>query len=169
MQSISIRDAVREDAWLIRELAYKIWPVTYNEILTLQQLEYMLALLYDAQALQDQMQKGISFIIANEGDDAVGFASWGQVDKDTYKLHKLYVVPSQQGKGTGRLMIDHVINDIKSKGARTLQLNVNRYNKARHFYEKLGFTIIKEEDVDIGNGHFMNDYVMKREILTHEL
>ena len=30
------------------------------------------------------------------------------------------------------------------------------------FYEKLGFQIIKEEDVDIGNGYFMNDYIMEK-------
>jgi ribosomal protein S18 acetylase RimI-like enzyme len=38
---------------------------------------------------------------------------------------------------------------------------VNRENKAIGFYNKLGFTIIAEEDIPIGNGFFMNDYVMQ--------
>jgi len=38
---------------------------------------------------------------------------------------------------------------------------VNRQNNAKNFYEKLGFVVIKEEDIDIGNGYFMNDYVME--------
>jgi ribosomal protein S18 acetylase RimI-like enzyme len=164
MQSISIRDAVKEDASIIRDMAYKIWPVAYKEILTPEQLTYMLDLLYNEHTLQEQMQKGTSFIIVNEGDEAVGFASWGLVDDDAYKLHKIYVLPSQQGKGTGRLMIDHVINDIKARGAHTILLNVNRHNKAINFYEKLGFFLIREEDVDIGNGYFMNDYVMAKNL-----
>jgi hypothetical protein len=39
-------------------------------------------------------------------------------------------------------------------------LNVNKYNKAKFFYEKLGFTITKEEVIDIGNDYVMDDYVM---------
>jgi ribosomal protein S18 acetylase RimI-like enzyme len=38
---------------------------------------------------------------------------------------------------------------------------VNRHNRALHFYEKQGFKIIREEDIDIGSGYFMNDYVME--------
>ena len=43
-----------------------------------------------------------------------------------------------------------------------LELNVNRHNDAFHFYTKLGFSISKEEDNDIGEGYFMNDYVMEK-------
>jgi ribosomal protein S18 acetylase RimI-like enzyme len=39
-------------------------------------------------------------------------------------------------------------------------LNVNRNNKALGFYQKFGFVILREEDIDIGNGYFMNDYIM---------
>jgi ribosomal protein S18 acetylase RimI-like enzyme len=39
-------------------------------------------------------------------------------------------------------------------------LNVNRYNPAKDFYEKLGFKIILEEDIPIGQ-YWMNDYVMR--------
>lgn len=59
-------------------------------------------------------------------------------------------------------MIDHVIETIKSRGATSLQLNVNRQNPAQHFYKKLGFLVIKEEDIDIGSGFFMNDFVMEK-------
>ena len=41
-----------------------------------------------------------------------------------------------------------------------LDLNVNRHNQAQEFYKKLGFKIIREEDVPVGQ-YFMNDYVMR--------
>ena len=50
---------------------------------------------------------------------------------------------------------------FKTKNAKALQLQVNRYNKARNFYENLGFTVLYKADFDIGNGYFMNDYVME--------
>jgi ribosomal protein S18 acetylase RimI-like enzyme len=52
------------------------------------------------------------------------------------------------------------------KNAKALQLQVNRFNKAKEFYEKLGFTVIKTADFDIGNGYFMNDYVMEKKLRT---
>jgi ribosomal protein S18 acetylase RimI-like enzyme len=61
---------------------------------------------------------------------------------------------------SGKLLY-HIIGEIKKTGATSLQLNVNRHNKALHFYEKQGFKIIRKEDINIGSGYFMNDYVME--------
>jgi ribosomal protein S18 acetylase RimI-like enzyme len=69
-----------------------------------------------------------------------------------------------QGKGLGRLLIYDVIGRIKPAGGRSLQLNVNRHNKAVGFYRNMGFTILKEELLDIGGGHFMDDYVLEIKI-----
>jgi ribosomal protein S18 acetylase RimI-like enzyme len=75
-------------------------------------------------------------------------------------------LPSQQGKGTGRFVVEYVVNEIIQKGATALQLQVHRENKARNFYENLGFVIIEEKDFDIGHGVFMNDYVMEKQLAT---
>ena len=43
----------------------------------------------------------------------------------------------------------------------TIRLQVNRMNyKAINFYFKHGFVIEKVADFDIGDGYFMNDFVM---------
>jgi ribosomal protein S18 acetylase RimI-like enzyme len=75
---------------------------------------------------------------------------------------------SQQGKGVGKFIIEHVINLVKSKNATILRLNVNRCNKAKLFYEKSGFVAVKTEDIDIGSGYFMNDYVMEKRLVEME-
>ena len=158
---MNISKAGSADIPVIRELAYKIWPGTYQAILGLEQVDYMLDLLYSEKTLRKQMEQQVEFIVASDNEDPVGFASFSSTHPDVYKLHKIYVLPSQQGKGTGRMMVDYVKQQAASSGAKFLQLNVNRYNNARHFYEKLGFAVIREEDIDIGNGFFMNDYVMQ--------
>jgi GNAT superfamily N-acetyltransferase len=163
-ETMSIRKAYPGDIPLIRDMAYKIWPQTYSSILSQEQLEYMLGRLYNEKTLHEQMEQDVEFILAYDGVHPVGFASFGLLTPGVYKLHKLYVLPSQQGKGTGRFIIEQLVKAMKTKGATTLQLNVNRQNKAMSFYEKLGFAVIRQEDIDIGNGYFMNDYVMEKSL-----
>ena len=124
----------------------------------------MLEKMYSSASLQKQMEAGSQFILAYEGDAPVGFASYFEKAPSIFKLDKIYILISQQGKGTGRFVIDHIIDEIKKKGGTALQLQVNRHNKAKNFYEKLGFVVIEEKDFDIGNGHFMNDYMMEKKL-----
>lgn len=152
---------------VIRLLAKITWAVAYKEILSPEQLQYMLELIYSESALQKQIkEQQHQFILAKdtETNESVGFASYSiknTIEPQTFRLHKLYVDPGQQGKGTGKILLDFIIADIKTADADTLELNVNRYNKALSFYQKTGFHIIREEDIDIGSGYFMNDYVME--------
>ena len=161
--SLSIRTAGVEDIKTIGFLAHTIWPATYKEILTAGQLEYMMKQIYSTASLNRQIQEQKhSFLILEDDEAPVGFASYSPMsDHKLYKLHKIYVLPNLQGRGLGKLMIDYIVDRIKSNGATALQLNVNRYNQARRFYEKLGFRVIREEDIDIGQGYFMNDFVME--------
>ncbi len=161
---LDIRNASIKDIPLIQELTYQIWPQTYAPILSKEQIDYMLEMMYSDTSLQQQMVDGARFLIAYEDKVPVGFAAFQEIKPTLFKLHKIYVLGTRQGKGTGRFMINHIIEEIRKQGASTLQLQVNRHNKAKDFYELLGFTIIEEADFDIGNGYFMNDYVMEKKI-----
>lgn len=160
----SIKKAKDRDIPLIRSLSQRIWPLTYSAIITPAQIEYMMDLMYSEDALRSQMENSHEFIIAYEGKEPVGFASFSLIEPGVYKLHKIYLLPEKQGKGVGSYMINEIISSIRGIGGNSLLLNVNRNNRARDFYEKLGFEIIREEDIDIGNGYYMNDYVMQIKI-----
>jgi len=162
----TIRKATPEDIPLIRELCYKVWPQTFASILSQDKIDYMLEYMYSAASLQKQMEEGSQFIFVYEEDEPVGYAAYLDKGHNIYKLDKIYVLPSQQGKGTGKFVIGYIVNEIRQKGATALQLQVHRKNKARNFYEKLGFVIIEEKDFDIGQGFFMNDYVMEKQLAT---
>ena len=45
-----------------------------------------------------------------------------------------------------------------------MELNVNRNNKALQFYEHMGMRKLREGDFPIGNGYYMNDYIMGLDI-----
>ncbi|MEO8820029.1 MAG: GNAT family N-acetyltransferase [Ginsengibacter sp.] len=160
---IEIRAAKIGDLETIQNLAYKIWPAAYLDILGQQQLDYMLDKIYSLNSLENQfVVLKHRFIILKEDTVPIGFASYSpHEDSPVYHLNKIYVLPGQQGKNLGKQLLTYIISQIKKSGATSLQLNVNRHNKALHFYEKQGFTIIRNEDIDIGSGYFMNDYVME--------
>ena len=162
---INIRLANENDLTTVEQLAREIWPVAYDGIVPPQQLVYMLDLIYNNTALRDQLlNQQHTFLMVEQDGKSIGFASYSTVAPGISKLHKLYVHQSTQGQGIGKLLVDHIIAQLQPLSVHTLRLNVNRYNKARFFYEKLGFEIKKEEDVDIGSGYFMIDYVMEKTI-----
>jgi diamine N-acetyltransferase len=161
---LNIKNASLKDITLIRQLTFKIWPQIYAAIISPEQIDFMLELMYNEATLQKQIEDGCRFILVYDENKAVGFASFSETGPFIFKLHKIYILSGQQGKGTGRFVIDHIINEISKQGATALQLQVNRHNKARTFYEKIGFTVIEEADFDIGNGYFMNDYIMEKKI-----
>jgi GNAT superfamily N-acetyltransferase len=160
----TIRLADSNDLAVIQELARKIWPLSYGDILEESQLAYMLDKMYSTDSLRQQLlQADHRFILISDDNRPVGFASYS-CPKDHSRigrLHKIYVLHEQQGSGTGKMLLAHIIEDCKKKGAFSLELNVNRHNKARYFYEKQGFTVKRTEDIDIGSGYFMNDYLME--------
>lgn len=158
----NIQKTGEEGIPLIRELTFQVWPQTYAGILSPQQIGYMLEMMYSPGSLQQQMAEGAQFIILYEENTPVGFASYQQLEQAIYKLHKIYVLPSQQGKGSGKYIIEWIEAEIRPLGAQFLQLQVNKYNKARSFYEKLGFTVVKAIVIDIGEGYFMDDYLMQK-------
>jgi ribosomal protein S18 acetylase RimI-like enzyme len=78
------------------------------------------------------------------------------------KLHKLYLLPSSQGKGVGKALLLEVVKRAREAGQKSLVLNVNKQNKkAIDFYRVLGFVTIRQEVNDIGSGYVMDDDVME--------
>ena len=73
-------------------------------------------------------------------------------------------MPQTQGKGIGKTLIDFIENVAKENHSTALSLNVNRFNKALHFYQKLGFEIVGEVNIELDHGYLMEDYVMEKKI-----
>jgi ribosomal protein S18 acetylase RimI-like enzyme len=161
---LSVAKADAGEIELIRELSAEVWPATYAPILSGAQIDYMLDRMYSVEALEKQMQEGHEFLIVYNAGIPIGFASYSETEPGIFKLHKIYILTLHQGRGMGRFVIEQIIEMVKEKGCTALQLNVNRNNPAKSFYEKLGFVVIREEDIDIGGGYFMNDYVMEKRI-----
>ena len=156
-----IRKADHKDIPAIRHIAFTTWPVAYGNILSQEQLDYMLGNIYSETALQEQFNNGHRFYLAESGNIILGFASVSKEENACFKLNKLYVLPNTQKAGAGKALLHEVIRYAKANNGNKLVLQVNRHNNAKGFYEKHGFRITEEIDLAIGNGYFMNDYIME--------
>ena len=161
MSEVSIRTASKIDIPIIQGIAYATWPSTYGHILSKEQLDYMLDMMYSSSSLENQMSQNITFFLAELNGEIVGFASTGREPMEgMFKLHKLYILPNIQTKGIGSALLEAVIKFAKKNSGEQLVLQVNRNNNAVDFYKKKDFIVLYEADFDIGNGYQMNDYVM---------
>jgi len=161
---ISIETALSEQFAIIRDIAERTWPETYSNILTPFQMRYMLDRFYSDLALAQNIADGHVFLIAWEMEKPLGFASYA-VDTPifgTTKIPKIYVLPEAQGKSIGRRLIEKISARTKTSGNSKLTLNVNRFNKAKDFYERLGFVVVAEEDIDLGDGVVQEDFIMEK-------
>ena len=168
MNQISIRPANLEDRSLIRSISEGTWPSTYGHIISQEQIDFMLDWMYSDTSLAEQFEKGHQFFIANLNGKDIGFCSVSdesadkkEKNKKAYKLNKLYVLPAAHGTGTGKALLNKAIETAKDNNANSLFLQVNKHNNAYTFYLKNGFEKESEFKFDIGNGFYMDDYVMR--------
>lgn len=158
-----IAEASPADIPTIIDIAEKTWWPAYSKILPAEQIRYMLDAIYSPVLLEQQMtNQGQTYLLLTSDDQAEAFTAYGPraEDASVYKIHKIYVLPRNQKKGYGQALIESIKGRAFERGIRVIDLNVNRFNPARNFYEKLGFVIIREEDVPVGP-YWMNDYVMR--------
>ena len=162
---MEIRPATEADISLLRDLAEHIWRECYPDIITHEQIEFMLCWMYDEDEIRRQLAAGVPWAIVEQDGAPAGFLSWQREDDGRVKISKLYVLPQHQRRGIGRQMIDHISGQARAIGASALWLQVNKRNgRAIGAYLKAGFHVEKEVVFDIGGGFVMDDYLMAREL-----
>ena len=185
---IHISKASGEDIACIHDMAQVVFRHTYREILSPEQMEYMMDWMYSPANLQKQLDEGHVYYIAYRDGKPCGYVSVqpeGIADDGhlLFHLQKIYVLPSEQGHGLGRALFDRAVVHVREAvlarevvhvrevaggctegcGAR-IELNVNRSNLSIGFYHHLGLHILRQGDFHIGNGFYMNDYIMGLEL-----
>jgi len=161
MNHLEIRVATVADFNLIRSISERTWPSTYGHIISKEQIDFMLDWMYSDAALAEQFEQGHQFYIATYNGADIGFCSVSAETTKQHKLNKLYVLPSAQGTGSGKALLNKAIEVAMTAGSSSLFLQVNKLNNAYTFYLKNGFVKEAEHKFDIGNGFFMDDYVMR--------
>lgn len=163
---LDFRPATPVDVGLLQELAGRIWRISYAGMLSPAQIDHMLGWMYEAGRMTHEMAAGVVWEIAEIGGRPVGYLAWEMVaDGRTLKLHKLYLLPEEQGRGLGQAMLRHVFTAASTRGADAVELGVNRRNeRALRAYRRAGFEIVDSVCTDIGGGFVMDDHILRRKL-----
>jgi len=162
-----IRAVTAADIPAIAALARAIWLDHYPGIISVEQIEYMLAERYSPAQMREEIDGGtIGWEQVVVDGAPVAFASYFAAEMPgEMKLDKLYVHPGHQRAGYGGKLIAHVAAAAASRGFRQLILAVNKNNvQAIGAYRKHGFAVRESVTKEIGNGFVMDDYIMVKEL-----
>lgn len=163
-EALSIFPAMTSELPIVTELAHRIWPVAYKDVLTETQITNLLERIYCVENLTREMQGGHAFWIAYEGSKPIAFLS-AYKEQQTIWIKKIYVDPASQGSGVGRQLLDTA--QASFRPAKELRLLVNTNNlAAQRFYTHMGFTHAGEMPVQMGDYHF-TDFVFSKPLTPH--
>lgn len=165
---MTIRPATYDDIPAINAMAQVVFRQTYRDILSPQQMEFMMDWMYSPENLAGQMDGGHRFFLAEDDSSPQGYVSVRPDGMDTdgtpvFHLEKIYVMPESQGFGLGKALFETAVTAVRkavNNAPARMELNVNRNNPAVGFYKKLGMSILRQGDFPIGHGFYMNDYIM---------
>ena len=129
MTSTEIRAVRLEELPTLLQLAHRSWHDHYPGIITVKQIDYMLALGYEPTVLERELAEGTRIDVLMHGANMIGFMSFGPAKAGNVKLHKCYLDVGAHVKGLGQQMLDHVAIASKDMGAQTLSLRVNKENR----------------------------------------
>jgi diamine N-acetyltransferase len=155
------------DIPIIQELAYKIWHQYYPGIISVEQINYMLEMMYSLSTIHSELIAQVIYELTMDRQVPIGYLSYQyEKDKHRIKLNKLYLLPEYHGQGIGQAMLFHAKEEGEKCKAHQIYLTVNKNNeKAIKAYKKFGFVITESIVNDIGGGHIMDDFIMTCDLI----
>ncbi len=164
-----IRTATREDIELIHTMADESFRNTYKDIITPEQMDFMLDDMYSIANLHKQFDEGHTYyIMYNREGKNVGYGSIEPHGERRYHLQKLYLATPYKGLGYGAILFGHLLREIKrlcGGEACRVELNVNKYNSATGFYARQGMQVGVQGDFIIEGTEFVRpDLILYKEL-----
>jgi GNAT superfamily N-acetyltransferase len=123
----------------------------------------MLEQMYSETELKNHFENpNYHYYLLSDDENFLGIMGFeNHYQKDTTKLHRIYLLEEAKGKGVGKFAINFLKNQAKESGDQRIILAVNKQNSSYHFYTSQGFKIYEEGVFEIGNGYVMDDYLME--------
>lgn len=146
----------------LAQLASEIWHEYWVDILSAEQIDYMVEKFQSETAIINQIKSEnyTYFFIKTEGQNA-GYI--GLSKKDDYLfLSKLYIKKEFRHKGYGTEAFEFIKKFASENNFERIILTVNKHNKKTiNAYYKWHFEQINSVVSDIGNGFVMDDYIFE--------
>jgi len=158
-------DSLAPTTTAIAILADEIWREHYTPIIGAAQVFYMLEKFQSAEQIwADIRSNGYTYFTATQikHNKPIGYAAC-QPKEDYLLLSKIYVHKDYRGEGVARSFLEEATALCREGyGFDKIRLTVNKHNdNSIVAYHKMGFKTVASVKTDIGEGYFMDDYVME--------
>lgn len=169
-QGLRILPLAAGDIDALIELAGVIWRYHYPGIISMQQIDYMLAQRYTPGMVRAQLQRDDAWWDKVLADSRmIGFVQYELCESERHtramKLNQIYVHQDCQRQGHGGRILAHVQERARRCGCSLVRLYVNRHNaNSIAAYRKHGYAVTETAVTAIGDGFVMDDYVMEKKL-----
>lgn len=160
---ITISQIIEGDIPEAKKLLSYTWKDTYGHIFPPEAIEKITTVWHSPKALIQQANDPETFfaVAKDETGTIVGLTTARKID-NTIHMGRLYVHPSQQGKGIGSQLMDVTITHFPD--AKNIQIEVETENKkGSEFYFKKGFKKMSKKE-EIVEGATTHSVVMAKEL-----
>ena len=154
-----------EQVAAVEVLAREIWYEYYLPLIGRAQVDYMVGRFQTAEAIRDQIDAGFEYFLVRDVHIPVGyFAIRAEPEDSRVFISKFYLHGSRRGTGTGRRCMEFIEQLATGRGLPLLWLTVNKANPSVKAYQRLGFRIAADIEIDIGSGFVMDDFRMEKQL-----
>ena len=97
------------------------------------------------ESFEREMASGNAFVLFNDATQLIGYAIVTSIDNSTLLLKKMAILPSQQEKGYGSILLTQILNIAASRHKTRIVLHVRESNrKACALYRRFGYRVLKK-------------------------
>lgn len=161
---LHFHDVNEKNIHLVPALAKEIWNDCYVNIISQEQIDYMLEMMYNETKINENLAEGDTWKILKADNVPVGYLHYKAEEKKLF-LSKIYLKQDEEYKGLGQALLNEAITYALDQKLEAIYLTVNKNNaKAIKFYEKNDFKQMKSETFDIGNGYVMDDFIYEKKL-----
>ena len=185
--ALEFRAVTENDIEELARVAHEIWHGYWPPIIGQAQTDYMVNTLQSVPALKKAiLEDGYQYWLLVDEDGIAGYTGCdiermtGDETHDkpfhhspvvdaTWKhrlfISKIYLYPRARGKHYASRVIEFYEQLCQNENLPVMYLMVNRRNElGLRAYKGRGFQIMEETEADIGEGFYMIDYIMAKEV-----
>jgi ribosomal protein S18 acetylase RimI-like enzyme len=160
--NLTYKQGTTDDLNELKDLAVRSWG-QFQSKLTIANWIKLYTSLTDDKTYKELLDKSDCIVCTSDQEKIIGMAflvpkgnPTDIYDKEWSYIRFVSVDPGFSGQGIGRKLTAMCIETARKNGEKIIALHTSELmDKARHIYESLGFTILKEIDQRLGKRYWL--------------
>lgn len=143
-QPIDIKEATTADFSQMKQLGITCYDVNIDPNRQYRLVRFLFLRYFSKRKFKQRQKQGVMMGVVYDKKTLAGFY---ELEKDGL-LSSLYILPTSQGKGYGKALLNDAIAKAKANGLTTMKLDASEY--AKDFYSHHGFNQYEKKRIVLG-------------------